>query len=54
MPDFDDHSSENAGKIEMHPLIRKEQVMKQIGAFLFRQGLIDLREKKLFDELIKK
>ncbi|MFT4105453.1 MAG: hypothetical protein QM657_06785 [Lacrimispora sp.] len=54
MPDFDDNSSENAGKTERYPLIQKEQVMKQIGAFLFRQGLIDIREKKKFDEMIKK
>lgn len=32
--------------------MKKNRVLKQMGEFLFRQGLIDIEEKKKFDESI--
>ena len=42
-------------KIEERGLhMQKEIVINQIGEFLFQEGLINIKEKKRFDELIKK
>lgn len=34
--------------------VQRDKVMNQIGELLFRQGLINVKEKKRFDELMKK
>jgi len=54
MPDSNVNSQENARTEERGLYMQKETVINQIGELLFREGLINLREKKRFDELMKK
>lgn len=43
----------NSKKREENPYMQKDKVLNQISELFFHQGLISLKEKKRFDELIK-
>lgn len=54
MPGSHASSSKNTSLEERSLNIPKKKVLSQIGELLFRQGMIDIKEKKRFDELTKK
>ena len=54
MPDSNVNFRINERAEEKGLYLQKKSIFSQISKFLFQQGLIDLREKKRFDELVKK
>lgn len=54
MSDFNIIFQKNIKDEDRGIYMQKETVINQIGELLFHEGLISLREKKRFDELVKK